>query len=68
MKFKDYELVKDQYGFEFAKNDIMKGSGKKPCSQCYEPTEFIEVFIEGYFCSDECVSEWYKRYNELVQE
>lgn len=64
MKFEKYEIKKDEYGFEFAKNNIMKGTKELCCLQCGKPTKFIEVCSEGHFCSDECVADWYKEYNQ----
>jgi len=68
MKFENYEIKKDSYGFKFAKNDIMKSKNEKPCIQCGKLTKFIEVCSEAHMCSDECVSEWYKKYNKLIQD
>lgn len=50
MKFNDYEIIRDDHGFEFVKNGIMKGSKKLRCATCGELTEFIEVCSE-----EECV-------------
>lgn len=66
MKFEKYKLLKDKYGFEFAKNGIMLGSKSLRCLQCGEFTKFIEVCSEAHFCSDECVSKWYEHYDNLI--
>lgn len=67
MKFKDYEVKTDKYGFEFVKDNIMKGKTKQRCMHCGELTEYIEVCSEGRICSDKCEKEWYKEYDKLVQ-
>lgn len=48
-------------------NSIIKGKEKFPCLTCGEPTEYIEVCSETYFCSDECVEEFYKIYFEHLE-
>lgn len=67
MKFEEYELKTDQYGFQFAKSDIMLGKNEHPCMICKSPTKFIEVCSEGYFCSDECVRVFDKMYFEALE-
>ncbi len=67
MKFDEYELEIDQYGFYFAKNGIMQVSKEHPCMICGRPTKFIEVCSEGYFCSDECVKAFDKMYFEALE-
>lgn len=57
MKFEDYKLKTDQYGFKFAKEDIMLGNNECSCFTCHAPTKFIEINAEAPFCSDECVDE-----------
>ena len=66
MRFEDYELKTDQYGFQFAKDDIMLGKDESICFICGSPTKFIEVCSEGHFCSDECVDKFYKQYQETL--
>jgi len=66
MKFSEYELKKDKHGFEFAKNTIMKTEKLQMCMQCGSPTNFVEVLCEGYFCSDECVDDWYNYYQRCL--
>ena len=59
MKFEKYELTKDKYGFEFAKDTVMKTNESHRCIQCRGKTNFVEVLTEGFFCSDECIDDWY---------
>lgn len=33
----------------------------KPCFECKELANKIDIYSEQYFCSDECVNEFYKR-------
>lgn len=67
MKFDEYELTKDSYGFEFAKSNIMKTDTLRSCMHCRKPTYFIDVFSEGSICSDECEKAWYEYYNGLIE-
>lgn len=53
--------------FVESSNSIIKGSKKVPCLICSEPTEYIEVCSEDYFCSSECVNKFYKSYSELLE-
>lgn len=65
MKFSSMERKTDSYGYEFVGNDILVGKNKVGCLTCGEPTEYVEVFSEAHFCSEECVKEFYKQLNEL---
>lgn len=66
MKFSQYNLTTDQYGYEFAKNNVMKTSKECGCMMCGQPTHFIEVLSESYLCSDECVTAFLKMYNDTI--
>ena len=68
MRFEEYELKADRYGFQFAKNDIMLGKEENHCMICGRPTKFIEVCSEAYFCSDECVRAFDKMYFEALEQ
>lgn len=68
MRFEEYELKTDRYGFQFAKNDIMLGKEENHCIICGRPTKFIEVCSEAYFCSDECVRAFDKMYFEALEQ
>lgn len=61
MKFSEYPVKTDSYGFRFAEDDIMVSKTEEPCLNCGKPTKYIEVVSEGHFCSDECVYEFYKK-------
>ena len=41
------------------RESIMRGLRKKPCCMCGKPTEFIDVDAESYFCSEECMYDFY---------
>lgn len=45
--------------------DFIRSQISKPCTWCLEPTEFIEIYYEGPFCSDECLE---KFENSLFRE
>jgi len=62
MKFKNYKITEDKYGFEYATSDVMKGNEMKPCMWCKTETEYIEIYTESHFCSNECVDNWYNKY------
>lgn len=68
MKFKDYEIIKNNHGFEYAKNGILKSNKLADCIVCGESTSFIEVCSESHFCSDECVDKWSEYYCSVVEE
>lgn len=40
----------------------------KPCRQCEELTNQIDIYSETYFCSDDCVSKWNQQYVHPVEE
>ena len=62
MKFEDYkEVITDEYGFQFVKNDVMIGTEEQGCLTCGTPTKYIEVCSEAHFCSDECVKKFYQQ-------
>ena len=44
---------------------LIESKEKKPCVMCGKETEFIEIYSEGRFCSEECIS---KFYNELQKD
>ena len=67
MKFENYKLKTDQYGFKFAKEDIMLGNREYSCFTCHAPTKFIEINAEAPFCSDECVDTFYRMHNEVIE-
>lgn len=43
------------------KHGVIRGTEKCPCGVCGEPTEYIEINYEGYFCSEECLNEMDRR-------
>ena len=43
---------------------ILKGKNPIPCTVCAEPTIFIDLCAEAPFCSEECMSEFYRHYYE----
>lgn len=62
MKFNDYKNIKtDKNGFQFIGNNIMIDTEKHPCIICGCLSNYIEVFTEAYFCSDECVDKFYEK-------
>ena len=61
MKFED-KFFKMKYLNE--NKGIIKGKKLVPCGICGEPTVFIDLYSEGYFCSEECVEKFYKEYWE----
>ena len=66
MKFEEYELKEDKFGFKFAKPSIMLGDDGY-CMMCCNPTKFVEVFTEQHMCSDECVEHFYGSYSEYIR-
>lgn len=67
MKFKDMKRTKDMYGFEFVESGVMVGSKNHGCLMCGEPTEYIEVCSESYFCSHECVEEFDRQCDKIFE-
>ena len=43
---------------------ILKGQKEVPCIICSEPTIFIDLCAEAPFCSEECMSIFYREYYE----
>lgn len=39
---------------------LLKCNRSKPCMICGSPTFFIEICSEGYICSSECETYFYK--------
>lgn len=56
-KFEDMEYLQEDEG-------ILKGKNPVPCAICGELTTFIDLCSEAPFCSDECLTEFYKKYWE----
>lgn len=67
MKFKDMKHFKCHLGYDFVKNSIMVGDEKIPCLTCGEETEFIDVFSEAHFCSEECLRVLDDEYNDYLK-
>lgn len=66
MKFKNYkDIVTDQHGFQFVKNNIIVTDKIQKCFICGTPTKYIEVCSEAYFCSDACVKRFYDRVADM---
>lgn len=62
MKFQDYNQKPNEQGYIRTPHvDILVCDDARPCIMCGEPTEFVDVFSEGRFCSDECMDEFYRR-------
>ena len=61
MKFED-KFSKMKYLDE--NEGIIKGKKFTSCGMCGEPTIFIDLYSERYFCSEECVEKFYKEYWE----
>lgn len=68
MKYKDMKdkITFCQYGYKYIGDDIMVGDNKVGCLICGEPSEYIDIYSEAHFCSEECKDEFYNRFNELV--
>ena len=56
-KFEDMEYLQEDEG-------ILKGKNPVHCAICGELTIFIDLCSEAPFCSDECLTEFYKKYWE----
>lgn len=39
---------------------LIKSDIKKKCMMCENQSEYIEYLSEAYFCSTECIDEFYK--------
>lgn len=61
MKFINYPVQVDAKSQYWIKPDIMVTETTKMCLTCCRPTVYLEVCSESYFCSDECVDEFYKQ-------
>ena len=46
---------------------MMRGRSVKSCIICGSPTEYIEINYEAHLCSEECVAEMDRRYNEAFK-
>ena len=68
MKFKDYKLKTDKYGSKFATDEVMLCNEEHECCMCHEPTKFVELDAEAYFCSDECVDAFYEQMFEAMRK
>lgn len=66
-KFSTMEQREDKYGFKYVTDSVLVGDKQIGCLQCGEPTEFVEVYTEAHFCSEECVMEWDKYYYEMCE-
>lgn len=56
MKYEDMkdQYNTDEYGFQFVGKYKMIAEEPKPCMICSDMTKTIDVFSEGYICSEEC--------------
>lgn len=61
MKFSDYQIITDELGFQFVKDNVMVTDQEVGCLMCGRPTRYVEVISEAYFCSDECVKAFYRQ-------
>lgn len=68
MKFDEYKLITDKYGYKFAKNGIMLCEKECGCLMYHTPTKFIEVCSNAHFCSDECVQAFNLMYIEAEKK
>jgi len=68
MKFEEYPVTTDDQGFRWVKNGVMVGDTECGCLTCGKPTKYIEVCSESHFCSDECVDEFYRQHDRIVEQ
>lgn len=68
MKFNEYKIKEERLGGQWIKDDILVGDEESPCANCGSPTKYIEICSEAHFCSDECVEEWYRKFQEACKE
>lgn len=65
---KYFELYPEVKPMEYAKNGLLVSKDTKPCLMCGEPSRFIEVCSEAYFCSEECEQDFFEYMNRLIAE
>jgi hypothetical protein len=68
MKYEDMkdQYITDEYGFKFVGKYHMLGKEPKPCGMCGSMTRSIDVFSEGYICSEECQDKFDSWCNEVL--
>lgn len=68
MKFANkYPII--QLNAKTANEDgLIESEEKKPCVMCGEETEFIEIYSEGRFCSEECMNKFYDEFQRKVSK
>ena len=68
MKFNEYKIKEERLGFQWIEDDILVGDKESPCANCGSPTKYIEICSEAHFCSDECVEEFYRQFEEALRK
>lgn len=68
MKFDAYKIKDERLGCQWIKDDILVGDMESPCIMCGLLTRYVEICSEAHFCSDECVKEWYRKFQEACAE
>jgi hypothetical protein len=46
---------------------LLKSEESKPCIECEDLSNYIEICTEGRFCSSECCDKFYKEYDEWIR-
>lgn len=62
------QYITDELGFEFVGQYHMLSKEPKPCMMCGEYTKAIDVFSDGYVCSEECQHEFDSWCNEVLNK
>lgn len=68
MKFNEYKVQEERLGSQWIKDDILVGDEESPCINCGLPTRYIEICSEAHFCSDKCVEEFYRQFEEALRK
>lgn len=49
------------------RQDILVGKCEGPCIICGKPTKNVEIYSEGYFCSEECMNKFYDEWGKQFE-